>query len=327
MPAGDIDLMASGASASAGASGALPISVVICTHNPRADYLGRCLAALEAQTLAKEQWELIVVDNASAPETSPPRALPWHPQARFISEPKLGLTPARLCGIRAAAGDLLVFVDDDNVLDPDYLETALSIARERPFLGSWSGQCRPEFESPPPEWTRRYWGNLVIREFERDVWSNLPRLPDTMPCGAGLCVRRAAARHYVSLHETGRRSFQFDRTGNSLLSGGDNDLAACACDIGLSVGLIAALKLTHLIPSVRLTAPYLVRLLEGISLTSTVLDAERGLAPAPRSVFGRAADLARLARVRGHDRAILRAVYRGRARALRLLATSKASLD
>jgi hypothetical protein len=301
-------------------SGVLPVSVIVCTHNPRRDYLQRCLAALDHQTLPKDVWELVIVDNASAPDKAPPRVLAWHPRARVVSEPKLGLTPARLCGIRAAAGELLVFVDDDNVLDPDFLETALGVARERPFLGAWSGQCRPEFEQPPPEWTRRYWGSLVIRQFEEDVWSNLPRLPDTMPCGAGLCIRRPAAQHYLALHEAGKRSFQFDRTGTSLLSGGDNDLAACACDIGLGVGLIASLRLTHLIPQVRLTQDYLTRLLEGITLTSTVLDAERGLAPVPRGFIGRVADFVRLARARGKDRAILRAVYRGRNRALEAIA-------
>lgn len=301
----------------------LPLSVIICTHNPRRDYFERCIIGLERQTLARDQWELIVVDNASDPDRAPPRSLSWHPLGRVVSEPKLGLTPARLCGIRAAKGDLLVFVDDDNVLDTDFLETALRIARERPYLGAWSGQCRPEFEQPPPEWTRRYWGNLVIREFEQDVWSNLPRLPDTMPCGAGLCIRRPAAAHYLDLHESGQRSFQFDRTGGSLLSGGDNDLAACACDIGLGVGLIATLKLTHLIPPFRLTEDYLTRLLEGITLTSVVLDAERGITLAPRDFLGRLADFMRLRRVKGKDRAILRAVYRGRDRARRLLATDK----
>ena len=144
---------------------------------------------------------------------------------------------------------------------------------ERPFLGSWSGQCRPAFEEPPPEWTRRYWGNLVIREFDHDVWSNLPRLPQSMPCGAGLCVRREVALHYLDLHESGKRSFQFDRSGKSLLSGGDNDLAACACDIGLGVGLIASLKLTHLISPERLTEDYLVRAqLRGLLFSAVVLD-------------------------------------------------------
>jgi glycosyltransferase involved in cell wall biosynthesis len=190
----------------------------------------------------------------------------------MVREENPGLTPARLRGIREAKGDLLVFVDDDNVLDPDFLEVAHRTMADRPFLGSWSGQCRPEFETPPPQWTRRYWGNLVIREFEQDIWSNLPRLPESMPCGAGLCVRREVALRYVDLHESGERPFQFDRNGKSLLSGGDNDLAACACDIGLGVGLIASLRLTHLISPDRLTEEYLARLCEGIYCSAVVLD-------------------------------------------------------
>ena len=225
----------------------------------------------------------------------------------------------RLRGIREANGDLLVFVDDDNLIDPDYLETAARVADEKPFLGSWSGQCRPEFEEVPPDWTRRYWGNLVIREFDRDVWSNLPLLPETMPCGAGLCVRRNVARHYVRLHETGERAFQFDRAGDALLSGGDNDLAACACDLGLGVGLIATLKLTHLIPRERLTEAYLVRLTEGIHFSSTLLDAARGVPPRPRDLLGSLADVLRILRQKAPHRRILRAAFRGRNRATRLI--------
>lgn len=299
------------------------VSVILCTHNPRQDYLGRCLSALEAQTLPSDEWELLLVDNASLPNRAPRPDLAWHPQARSVFEPILGLTPARLRGIREASGDLLVFVDDDNVLDADFLETALRVGEERPFLGSWSGQCRPEFEESPPEWTRRYWGNLVIREFDRDVWSSLPRLPHSMPCGAGLCVRRDVARHYVQLHESGKRLIQLDRAGDALVSGGDNDLAGCACDLGLGVGLIAALKLTHLIPPERLTVGYLERLAEGIYFSSTVLDQQHGVAVTQRSLLGRMADTLRLLRLKPPHRQILRAAYRGRARAAQQLTTSR----
>src|SRR5438046_1732337 len=188
------------------------ISAITCTHNPRPDYLAKTLEALARQSLPFDRWEYLLIDNASSPERTP-------------------------------KGDLLVFVDDDNVLDPNFLEEALRVSDQNPFLGSWSGQCRARFDEPPPEWTRRYWGNLVIREFDTDVWSNMPRLPQTMPCGAGLCVRRAVAQHYLASHQNGdRKRFQFDRTGDSLISGGDNDLAACACDLGVGVGLISALK-------------------------------------------------------------------------------------
>ncbi len=299
----------------------LALSVIICTHNPRPGYFGRTLDALRDQSLSRERWELVVVDNSSDPPVAGRLDFGWHPRARVVREEKLGLTPARLRGIREAKGDLFVFVDDDNVLDPDYLETALRIAEQRPFLGSWSGQCRPEFEETPAEWTRRYWGNLVIREFTEDKWSNLPRLAETMPCGAGLCLRRQVALHYLQLNESGKRAVQFDRTGTSLLSGGDNDLAACACDLGLGVGLVSALKLTHLIPPVRLTEDYLARLAEGISFSSVLLDHEWGIRNEPKGLTGRVMDFLRTIRLRQPHRRIVKAAYRGRDRAIKQLVT------
>jgi glycosyltransferase involved in cell wall biosynthesis len=289
----------------------LMLSVILCTHNPRPDYYAATIEGLRKQSLATSDWQLLIIDNASAVGREPSADLSWHPRARVIRENRLGLTPARLRGIREAKGEILVFVDDDNVLDPDFLEIALGVSQAKSFLGSWSGQCRPAFEADPPEWTRRYWGNLVIREFEEDRWSNLPRLAETMPCGAGLCVRRSVALHYLDLHEDGQRGFQFDRTGDSLVSGGDNDLAACACDLGLGAGLIVDLKLQHCIPPDRLTTDYLSRLAEGITFSSVILDASRGLPVIPRSKGRRILDLLRLLRTPQPHRSIQRAVLRG----------------
>jgi len=295
------------------------LSVIICTHNPRGDYFQRCIGALRGQKLPYNQWELVLVDNRSDEPVADRVDLSWHSRGHIVREETLGLTAARLRGIRESRGDLLVFVDDDNVLDVDFLEVALRTMEERPFLGSWSGQCRPAFEAPPPEWTRRYWGNLVIREFDHDIWSNLPRLPQSMPCGAGLCVRRNVAVHYLDLHESGKRSFQFDRSGKSLLSGGDNDLAACACGLGLGVGLIASLKLTHLISPERLTVDYIARLAEGIQYSSTLLDSEYGIRTQQRTALGRTADFLRIVRLKQPHSRILRAAFRGRDRALQQL--------
>ena len=300
----------------------MKISVITCAHNSRSDYLLRVWEALKSQTFDITQWEYLFVDNSSQPPIEPRDCLSWHPATRIVREETLGLTPARLRGIGEAAGELLIFVDDDNVLDPDFLAVALRTAEEKPFLGSWSGQCRPEFEEPPPEWTRRYWGNLCIREFDQDVWSNLPRLPDSMPCGAGLCVRREVAHRYLRLHEQGARAFQFDRTGDSLLSGGDNDLAACAYEIGLGVGLISTLKLTHLISPQRLTEDYLARLSEGIYFSGTLLDAKWGKAALPRSAFGHLVDFLRTMRLGPPHRQILRASHRGRNQAVKLLSSA-----
>ena len=295
------------------------LSVIVCTHNPSTKHFARTLQALLGQTLAPDRWELLLIDNKSKTPLEGRTDLSWHPHSRIVREETLGLTPARLRGIAEAGGDLLVFVDDDNVLDSDYLKVAYDIGNERPWLGAWSGQCLGEFEESPPEWTRRYWGNLAIREFDKEVWSNLPRLPETMPLGAGMVVRREVARHYLTLNTTGRRAIQFDRTGESLISGGDNDLAACACALGLGVGLTPRLKLRHLIAPNRLSVDYLERLAEGISYSSVLLDFEWGILTPYRTWVGRLADWIRTLRLSQPHRRIAAAAYRGRNQAAREL--------
>jgi len=161
------------------------ISVIVCTRNPRGDYLHRVLEALNAQTLPKNNWELLVVDNASNERLADSLRLSWHPRARHIREDNLGLTSARMRGITEACGELLVFVDDDNVLAPDFLEKARTLYAQRPDLGAFgAGSLEPEFEVRPPSeilprirllalrtvssarWTKKHagvWGHSVGR--------------------------------------------------------------------------------------------------------------------------------------------------------------------
>ena len=117
-----------------------------------------------------------------------------------------------------------------------------------------------------------------------------------MPSGAGLCVRRRVAEQYFAYHADGRRKLTMDRTGASLLSGGDTDLAATACDIGLGTALFTSLKLTHLIPRQRLTEEYLSRLLEGLAFSGVIVNSfrENGT-PAPTTRWKtKVADVLRL---------------------------------
>jgi glycosyltransferase involved in cell wall biosynthesis len=301
------------------------ISVIVCTHNPRIEFLWRMLGALRTQTLSKENWELVLVDNASNDQLSDRIDVAWHPLSTWIREETLGLTPARLSGIRGSSGDVLVFVDDDNVLADDYLERVNEIAERHQYLGAWSGSVSPEFDVTPPEWTRRYWGNLVIRDITRDSWSNIYFLAETTPLGAGLCVRRNVANEYLRLHDSGLRARVLDRAGNSLASGGDNDLAACAIDIGLACGVMSSLRVTHLIPPQRLTEEYLLRLMEGVSYSAIILRSfrkETANSIVKKSVTGRAADVLRMARMSPRARRFLAAVTRGEKRARKELESS-----
>jgi len=129
---------------------AMEISVIICAHDPGPRYLRRVLEALRAQTLPMEDWELLLVDTRPRSPLAAVWDLSWHPRARHVQEGELGIAAARRAGLRSAAADLIVFVDDDNVLAPDYLETGLAHqARQAGARRLGLGRHRPEFEMQP----------------------------------------------------------------------------------------------------------------------------------------------------------------------------------
>jgi glycosyltransferase involved in cell wall biosynthesis len=251
------------------------LSVAICTHNPRPEYLTRTIGALRTQTLPVECWELLVVDNQSAPPVD--LDLTWHPRSRILREEELGLTPSRLRAFRESTAPVIVLVDDDNVLFPDYLEESAKIADSWSQIAAWGGQTIAEFEETPPEWAKPYlW--LAIREFSRDQWTNVPFVADSMPFGAGICVRRPIAEAYAQLIQNDPARKSLDRTGGKLLGCGDTDLVLTAYDHGFGTAVFAALKLTHLIPKSRLEEDYLLRLVESTTYSVTLLKALRGYA-------------------------------------------------
>jgi glycosyltransferase involved in cell wall biosynthesis len=246
-------------------------SVIICAHNPRPEYLSRALDALCAQTLHKEQWELLLVDNASESPLAPTWDLSWHPNGRHLVEEEVGLASARRRAMKEALSDLLIFVDDDNVLCADYVARAIEIKNDWPILGVWgSGAIVPEFELQPTEYVRPLVPYLALREVATPFWSNVLPCIDATPWGAGLCARSNVAAAYCRSCEesliliTGRR-------GKVLLSGEDVELCYLACKIGLGIGIFPELKLTHLISKERVAEDYLIRLFEGTGISNLLL--------------------------------------------------------
>jgi glycosyltransferase involved in cell wall biosynthesis len=304
-------------------------SLVICTHNPRLDYMDRVLAALKEQTLPFRQWELLVIDNASPQPLADLIDLTWHPNSRCIVEEELGLTPARLRGIKDSCGDLIVFVDDDNVLAADYLESAVEIANAHRYIGAFGGSTRGEFEIAPEPWIRPYLNLLAIREVQRDSWSNLHNSwNESTPLGAGLCVRRSVAQDYLdkTLGNSKRRAL--GRVGSGTGSYEDTDLAYCAIDLGMGIGTFSRLQLIHLIPAKRLQVEYIARLSAGIHASNAVLKSLRpSTHPAARTVRLSGVRFylkywIRLATTSRIDRKIAIAVHSGQQSGLRFLKES-----
>lgn len=241
----------------------MELTIVICTHNPRPHYLARTLSALRNQTLSKDEWELLIIDNASEISIADKWDISWHPNARHIFEPELGVAYARRRGINETATELIVFVDDDNVLDAKYLAEAASISKKCPFIGTWgAGMITGEYEmEPAPEYAELL-PYLAIRNDPNTHWSNVYPCVPTTPWGAGLCIRTEVAQTYCRMSIDSEIVIT-SRRGSELVTGEDNEMAYTACEIGLGCGVFPELRLTHLIPKERVTREYLLRLCKG----------------------------------------------------------------
>ncbi len=254
------------------------LSIIICTYNPEYNYIKRCLHALynSLDQLQSNNSEVIIIDNNSTnkvlnnPEITD---LISKLGAVVLNEKKQGLTFARIKGINSANGDYLVYLDDDNEVDLDYFTVGIEIIRNNPFIGSFSGTVNLIYDNPESaKGTMKYHGLLVKRTLTKDLWSNIYFNNDTMPCGAGLWVKNDVAKQYLINLTKRSQNISFDRVGKKdLSSGGDNDLAMTAIDMGYGMGLFHKLTLFHLIPEKRTTFEYLLKLTEGIEFSSTLL--------------------------------------------------------
>ena len=241
------------------------ISVILCTYNPRKDYLGRVLDALIQQSLPHAEWELLIIDNASQSYLEDQLDLSWHSQGRVVREETLGLTAARLKGFREAQGELLVFVDDDNVLEVDYLAQVSYIAQQYPQVGALSGKSIPEYEITPEPWIQSFHQVLALRDLGDEVLTESHNsaernYPSCAPVGAGMVIRRLAFMAYHSAATGNGQSLRLGRKGKQLTSGEDNDIILTILRDGWNVGYFPQLKLTHLISANRLNKDYMARL-------------------------------------------------------------------
>jgi glycosyltransferase involved in cell wall biosynthesis len=246
------------------------LSVVICTYNPNLEILEQTLAALRCQQPLKRQrqWELLVIDNASPAPLADRLDLSWHEHARVIREERLGVTHARLRGYHEAKSELILFVDDDNILAPNYLELMEAAFEADPSLGAAGGKILPRYQTEPPAWFAATKLDLACRDFGEEPlyvsWKDTDPssrvFPASAPICAGMGIRRAAFAGYVEA-TTDLNSVRrlFGRRGADLASSEDNDIVLTLLEDGWRTAYLPQLRLDHIIPSFRLSFGYLAR--------------------------------------------------------------------
>jgi glycosyltransferase involved in cell wall biosynthesis len=171
------------------------ISVLIATRNRRAQ-LEAQLRSLGSVQAPAGGWELLVIDNGSSDSTpillrdvAEERRLPL----RLLSEPRRGKSRALNQGILAARGDLLVFTDDDAVVEPQWLRAYESAAGGYAEAIGFAGRA-PALGGPTPV------GHGIVnyehgdRDFEIQPFQ-------TPPPGVNVAFRRLAFERYGLFRE------------------------------------------------------------------------------------------------------------------------------
>jgi glycosyltransferase involved in cell wall biosynthesis len=110
------------------------VTVIVPTYNRR-NWIGECLDSIKAQTYP--HVETLVIDDGSTDGTVEwLRSEPRYSFARLHVQPKNGgASVARNTGIEMARGELIVFIDSDDALAPNHIETAVRVFEEHPNTG------------------------------------------------------------------------------------------------------------------------------------------------------------------------------------------------
>lgn len=259
----------------------MKLDICICTHNPRRDVFGRVLAALGKQTLSKAEFHVWVIDNASQPPiTRTDLALLRVRDVRFtlLQEARPGQIFARATAIKASGAEWMVFVDDDTVLAPDYLEQVVEIAARNPQFGCFGGKLLLPAGIQAPEWAKPMLPYVAIKDCGDEPISKCANeWGPWEPPGGGAAVRRPLLKLYVQRLEQNAEIARLGRKGSrGLFSCDDSLLMRGAYTLGLSCSYQPQLRLEHHLARRRFKFSYLAQLLFSLGRSHVVLERALG---------------------------------------------------
>ncbi len=228
------------------------VTVAICTWN-RARLLDQTLTQMHALKIPQGlDWELLVVNNNCTDDTDAvlarhARALPL----RRILEPTQGKSHACNRAVAEARGDLMVWTDDDVLVDPEWLAAYRQAADRWPEASYFGGPIEPWFERTPPHWVLEHVnqlaGMLVVKDLGPDE-RVLSRAE--FPFGANMALRTAVLRAHRFDPELGP-------AGTNQIRGEETVLLGALKSQGAQGLWVPRARVRHFVTAHRLTRDYL----------------------------------------------------------------------
>lgn len=231
------------------------VSIIICCYNSATRIKETIRHVAQQKFTSSLQWEVLLVNNASTDNTVDEAKLAWsqfngHGNFRIVHELMPGLSSARQKGIAESRYDILIFCDDDNHLDLNYVERAYLLMSQQPEVGVAGCWCKPKLPNIQNSWIRDFYPALAIgKQAEQSGYVD-------WVFGAGMVIRKAV---FEELKKKNIKLELTDRVGSKQTSGGDSEICAVARFTGYKVFFSEDLMLHHEIALHRLTAKSFIR--------------------------------------------------------------------
>lgn len=237
----------------------IDITVAIPTYNG-AEKIPKVFEKLQQQTgLENVNWEIIVIDNNSSDDTS--KVVKEYQDINFLPvelkyyfESQQGASSARQRAVKEAKGELIAFLDDDNLPEINWLAEAVIFAQKHPKAGAYNGKIFGKYETNPPDNFQVIENHLAIRDRGKKA---ILFEPDKLrlPPSAGLVVRKKSW-----LESVPQKTKFTGIIGNLRGSGEDYEILLYLDKAGWEIWYNPSQKIEHYIPASRLEKQYLLTL-------------------------------------------------------------------
>ena len=130
----------------------IEISVIICTHN-RASMLADCINSMLNQTI-KNCFEILIVDNNSIDNTEEIAKdfAKNNNNIKYFKETIVGYSAPRNCGWKNATGNIIAYIDDDEIAATDWLESIEKTFQKEEKPDIVGGIYLIKYDETPPDW-------------------------------------------------------------------------------------------------------------------------------------------------------------------------------
>ena len=244
----------------------LRFSVILCTYN-REKYIFQALESIALQDYPHNRYEIVLVNNNSTDSTEKLciEFRKKYPDIRFnyCIETQQGLSYARNRGIEESQGELLVYVDDDATVFPNYLQAYDDFFVAYPAEFAAGGPIIPHYEIKRPEWISHY-TEVLLTAYLYKGEKIIPFKYGRFPGGGNACYRAETFSKF------GNFNVELGRKGNGLIGAEEKDFFARLFSTKEKVWYIPQAGIYHYIPEQKLTEEYFNKLTYSIGVSERI---------------------------------------------------------